>query len=661
MNFSQPGWLILLVLLPMLGAGAVAGARLRRRQWSEFTAPRLRPSLLRLAAGFPRWLGLVLLLAACATLIIGLARPQGDNGTTKEKSLGRNVLVALDLSRSMRVEDVSPDRLSLGKLVIYEMLEAMPNERIGLIGFAGNAYTYAPLTIDHQAVRETVEQIDETWAPVGGSNLSSAVKLAIETFEETGQKNNALVIISDGEEHRGNLDDMVAQAERSGVYILAVGVGTEDGDYVPNPEMPGGRMVDSNGKHVISRLQPDVMKQLASETKGRYALAGSGVDIPVMIKSAIRDLDAFEIEGRERLVYIEFYQWILLPGILLLMMSIFFSTRWRGITTTAVVSMLAFFPCTTAADPVGRAREAFVEGRYEEARDLYAALAEDTRLGDRRATFRLGQASAASRAGDFKHARTAFSDALLSTKTGVRASAHSGMGFSLFQIGWKILSGEPYPASTDDLPNLEHFDELVKKRFDEILSAGEDDSPPANGSSAFKALISNWTDAVRHFDSSLGYLPNSQEARHNRTLTLTYLRRLNELLREEQESTKQSIQPESPEDQGDQQENPPPSDGEGDGEKEPDEPGEGPPDPDKQGGNGDQESDQDPGNQPRQNEDEQSADDEGNEEQEEGENENGEPETPEERARRILEESSDREKGPLTPGRIEFRNPEKDW
>ncbi len=206
MKFAQPAWLVLLVLLPLLGVAAVFVARLRRKQWAAFVAPRLRGVLLKRGSPLPRWFALLFLLAACAAIIIALARPQGDAGTRTEKSLGRNVLIALDLSRSMRVRDVKPDRLAQAKMVIYELLDAMPNERVGLIGFAGTAYVYAPLTVDHGAVRETVEQIDETWAPLGGSDLAAAVRLATDTLKKTGQKNNALVILSDGEKHEGDLD-----------------------------------------------------------------------------------------------------------------------------------------------------------------------------------------------------------------------------------------------------------------------------------------------------------------------------------------------------------------------------------------------------------------------------------------------------------------------
>src|ERR1035437_3427917 len=111
---------------------------------------------------------------------------------------------------------------------------------------------------------------------------------------------NALVILSDGEELEGEVQREITEAKRSGIFILAIGVGTEDGDYVPSPDFHDHRMIGRNGQPVISRLQPEVLRQLASQTQGRYAVAGSGVDLPAMVQDAIKDLDAFEMDGRAR-------------------------------------------------------------------------------------------------------------------------------------------------------------------------------------------------------------------------------------------------------------------------------------------------------------------------------------------------------------------------
>ena len=650
MSFAHPAWLILLALPPLLGAAAVAFARLRGARWSAFTAPRLRGMLLKCVSGLPHWFALMFLLAALVAMIVAMARPQGDAGRRAEKSLGRNVLVALDLSRSMRVEDVKPDRLNRAKTILYELLEAMPNERIGVIGFAGSAYLYAPLTIDHRAVRETVEQINEEWVTRGGSNFGDALELAIETLRQTGQRNNALIVLSDGEKHDGSLDDLIEQAAEAGIRIVAIGVGTEDGDFVPNPGFPGGRLVDRNGQPVISRLQSEVLRQLASGTRGRYAPA-SGAGLADLVQDVIKDLDTFEIEGRERAIAVEFYQWLLLPAILFLMASVLCATRWRGLKPAFIVAALFFLPDAAEADSVSSAKRALRSGDAESAGETYRKLAESTPLDGRRARFRLGEAAAAFRADDFRRARSAYSQALQSPDAEVRRSAHDGIGRSLFQLGWLGLDENPYPSDPEALPTMEDFDALVREKLKAIRES-EDDS--ADGMKQLRSLITNWTDAVRHFDSA----GPQGAAQHNREVAMTYLKRLRELLEEEREQTEQSLpqeQPESgqsPEGQQEGESGEPREDGEqGEGEpREDGEQGEGEGEEPREDGSGDEERD----SEGKRGEQEQ--------ENESGEKEGNDPnETPEERARRILGENADLEKGPLTPGRIEFNPPEKDW
>lgn len=649
MNLAQPAWLILLALLPVLGVAAIGVAHLRRRQWAEFVAPRLRGSLLRRSSRLPRWFAFTFLLAACAAIIGALARPKADAGTRTEKTVGRNVLFALDLSRSMRVQDVKPDRLTQAKTVIYELIESMPNERVGLIGFAGSAYLYAPLTVDHRAVRETVDQIDETWAPLGGSNLSDALKLAIETLRKTGQKNNALVILSDGEKHDGDISQMISEAERSGVYILAIGVGTEDGGFIPNPDFPGNRMLDRNAQPILSRLQADVMRELATETKGRFAVAGSGADIPGIVKSAIGDMDSFEMEGRERRIAVEFYQWLLFPGILFLMVSIIAGTRWRGVGPAAAVVAVGFAlaPPSSLADEVSDAAEALANRRYPEARSTYRRLAEESRFPDRRAAFRLGEAQAAYQDGEFKQARSAFSRAMLSRDAAVIARSHAGMGNTLFQIGWRSLTGESYPTANAGSPDLSTFDEKVGQVLKTLREEGDED-----GYARLRDIITNWSDAVRHYDSA----GTDKASAQNRGLAMTYLKRLRELLEEEEQQTEQSMPQQQP----------------GEGEPQQGDPGEGEPRKEESGEKGDKPQGEEGSGEDEEKEksgekDGQSPPDPGKDgqkdkkEERQGDKGPKPDETPEERARRILKENADLEKGPLTPGRREFRPPEKDW
>lgn len=653
MSFENPGWLILLILVPVMGIGALLLARLKRREWSAFVAPRLRGALLKRSSALPRWIALFLLLAACATLVLALARPQGKAGVRSDKTVGRNVLIALDLSRSMRVPDVKPDRLSQAKIIIYELLEAMPNERIGIIGFAGSSYLYAPLTVDHSAVRETVEQIDEKWTTKGGSNLAEALSLAIDTLKKTGQKNNALVILSDGEQHDGDLDEMIVEAEKSGVYILAIGVGTEDGGFVPRADSINDPVLDDSGRPILSRLQPAVMRKLATETKGRYAVAGTGLDIPAIVKSVVDDLDAFTMNGRERKISVEFYQWLLLPTIFLLTLSVLAGTRWRGIKAAAL-GIIFLTPLQTDASLASEAKAALEKNNNQQAQESYKALADKSLTLDNAARYRLGEATAAYRRGDLRSARTAFSQALLSEDPAVLAQGHHGLANSLFQLGWVGLADDAYPADPTAVPDLDRFDTLVKERLAKLKESEIPEDGEKNGTIRFESLITNWVDAIRHYDSTLATRPKDPAALNNKALTLTYLRRLQELLKQEKEETQQAMPQPSP-GPGEPQE--------GDGEGEPGGEGDGDGEPqDKKGNKGGEKKDPkgDQGERP----DGKKKGSSGNKEESDkkSKSDDGDPnESPKERARRLLKENSDLEKGPISPGRREFRDPEKDW
>ena len=652
MNFAQPSWLITLLLIPVLVIVALLAVRFRRAQWTAYIAGRLRDSLVMRGSPLPRWISLFLLITACAALIVALSRPQGDAGKQTETMQGRNVMIALDISKSMRVNDVKPDRLTQAKVVIYELLEAMPNERIGMIGFAGTSYLYAPLTIDHSAVRELVDQVDETWAPLGGSDLASAVHLATETLKKTGQKNNALVILSDGEEHDGELNSIIAEAEQAGIYIIAVGVGTEDGGFVPSSDFPNGQLIDSSGRAVISRLQAKVMRKLAEETKGRFAIAGSGADIPALVKSVVMGLDAFQAPGRERRISIEFYQWILLPAIIFLIVSIIAGTRWKRVQTLLFILGGIFFGAETKANDASNAKKLLENQEYQAASDAYRNLAEKSFSRETKARYHLGEASASYRTKDFRGARTAFSQSLMSTDPKVLENGHVGMGNSLFQLGWIGLSGEPYPSDPTLIPDLARFDTLAKEVLAKMRESDASDDSESGGYVRIESIITNWADAVRHFGSAELQPLTNETAEKNSALAMAYLRRLAELLTQEKQDAEQSM-PEAGPGEGQPQE----GDGEpqeGDGKK-------GKKGQKKSGDKGDEGEEKKDGSgddDPKNNGGEKGKKETKKDGEKDGDNPN---ESPQQRARRILKENSDLEKGPLSPGRREFGTADKDW
>ena len=697
MTLAQPAWLALLLLIPLFVTGAILTGRLRRKQWAAFAAPRLRPKLLRRGSPLPRWLAFSFLLGAVVLLSIALARPQTNQGLESETTRGRNVLLALDLSRSMLVTDLKPDRLTQAKTLCYDLIEALPSDRIGVLGFAGEPYLIAPLTPDHANVRETIDQVDTDYIPIGGTNLEGALELAIKTLKETGQKENALILLTDGEETSGRMMELAADAKRAGVYVFTIAVGTEQGDYIPDKNYPDNRHRDRAGNLVRSAINPAGLKKLSQETGGRFAVATSAADVPEMVTLAISDMEQFELAGRERSVPVEYYQWFVLPGILMLIASVVAGTRWRGLgPASAAAACLMMFPQPLKAGEEQDARRALAEGRHEEAMNLFDQLAKEQRSVDRAARFQLAKGNAAYLHGDQDAARHGFSEALRSNDPKVRAAAHHGLGTQLFGSGWRRLSNEAsYPEIAKDdtekksdafsriadailgLSGEEKSEEETSKEaekdplaaFDgmvrEALSKWTQGEVPENGDtegfSRFSNVLSDWVDATRHFDSALRYDPSLANATHNRALTVKHLKRLREILEEVQENSQQ-IQPgpEPGEGEGQGEGDQPQPEGEGEGDQEgegkgKDREGKGKGEGDEkeeQGEGGDRPEDKKPGEGEK--DGEKDGDKDGGKKPKPGE-------SAEDTARRILRENSDFEKGALSPGRLEYRQPEKDW
>lgn len=653
MSLAHPYYLFLLILVPILVLVALIASRRKRKEWAAFVADRLRGRLIQSASSLPRWLSYISLLLAIVFLILGMIRLQTNSSKQTENTRGRNLIIALDLSRSMQVADLKPSRLDQAKALIYELLETLPNDRIGVVGFSSSAFLFAPLTIDHSAVRETVEQLDYESIPTGGSDIAGGVELAVATLKETAQQNNGLLILSDGEEHSPRLMKTLDDIKKSGTYVFAVGVGTDDGGFIPDKNYPDGRFRDVNDNVVISRLQTDTLREFATQSGGRFALAQSAADIPNMVAAAVSDLESFELKGREKFLATEQFQWFILPAALFLMTSILLGTRWRTFRSNAapVVTLLMLSFCVMSAraeEPdLTSARDALNAGRFKEASEQFERLAQEKDpMSEDYAALHLGKATADYRLGDYPAARGSYSKALTSEDSAVRAAAHQGMGNTLFQLGWKSLSkGDPYPGEKE---GVEKFDAMVKERMDEWMK--DDSTDPKSESQGFlnmKSILLNWADAVRHGQSAVTMNPAAEDAKQNEKVSRQYLEKLRKALEQQQQEMQQQMggqgegegEGQNPGGQGEGEE---PGDGEGQGDE-------------KDGSKGDKESDQDGKGQGKRPEDEKP----------DPNNEHGKDQKPEEtkeqHALRKLSENADLQRGIVAPGRHEYRRPEKDW
>jgi Ca-activated chloride channel family protein len=644
-NFTHPIVFLLLLTIPILLIGAILAARARSKGWKKLVGHRLRHALVHEGAVARRWVSYGLGLFALLFLIATLTAPHAGYRKEAEIVRGRNILLAIDVSRSMLAKDESPNRLTAARAAALEVLELFPNDRIGLIAFSGGPWLHAPLTIDHGALVETLQQLDSNTLPRGGSDLSEAVKLAVETLKKTGQKDNALIIFSDGEAHDGDAARAAERAEEANLTIFTVGFGSEDGSFIPDSERPGERVRDKNGNLVFTQLKREDLQLLANRTGGFYT-QGSGKQLSRSLRAAVERMDRSESEGGQRRIPIHRYQWFLLPAMILLILSLLTNTAWRLWTRSAVaVLALLFLPQTMEARvlPATAAEQALEAKDYATALDLFQ---EETTgaTGERLARLKLGDGAAAYHAGRYSRALKSYSAALLSEDPGVQTEAHYALGNSLYQEGLSFLKNK-------EKPDLEK-------------------------------AITHLNDSLSQYDQALGLQKEHSHAQENRA----HVEQVIEALKQQQEQEEKEQEQEPQDGEGDPNEDDPQNGEEGEpqdsppegdeGEQEAENPGQ--QDPKNEGEEGQDGEDQPPsegqgepedGDTPPESEEGDSADGNPGEQAQNGEAKpqpQGKPEedtgeTPEERASRILADNADFQTTPLAQRHLKQPRTDKDW
>ena len=308
-RFANPDFLYLLLLLPVI---AVLWAL--RTAWRKKALQKLGNTILLLQL-MPEYsasrsvIKLVLRLMALASVIIMLARPQFGSRLEEVRRQGVEVIIALDVSNSMLAEDIQPDRLTRAKQALSRLIDNLENDKIGLIVFAGDAYTQIPITTDYISAKMFLSTIGPDMVPKQGTAIGAAINLGMRSFTPGEDKSKAMIIITDGENHE---DDPVAKAEeasKAGIVIHTIGIGSSQG--VPVPFFTGGRrdyLKDNDGNTVITRLDEEILKKIAINAGGTYVRASSsnlGLD---EIFGEIRQMKKQELESKMYTEYNDQFQ-----------------------------------------------------------------------------------------------------------------------------------------------------------------------------------------------------------------------------------------------------------------------------------------------------------------------------------------------------------------
>ena len=257
------------------------------------------------------WFG----LALC---IVALARPQWGVIEEQVFDQSREVIIAVDLSRSMLAQDVKPSRLDRSKLLIQSLLDSLKGERVGLVLFAGTAFLQSPLSSDYEVLREFLPALDPDYLPEGGSNYKAMLETSIQAFG-TSTADRYLIVLSDGESTVDDWQGVTDSLKKKGVRVIGLGVGTTQGSFIP--DTAGGFVKDERGAVVMSRLNNSTLQELAQVTGGAYTDASSWVDLPGLLRTTVEAGQKGEFSDKNTARLIERFQWFLAPGLLLLFIS----------------------------------------------------------------------------------------------------------------------------------------------------------------------------------------------------------------------------------------------------------------------------------------------------------------------------------------------------
>lgn len=268
---------------------------------------------------------LVLALAAGVGAAMNLRKP-GDTDATNRK--GIDVVVALDVSNSMLATDLQPSRLERSKHFISRLMEAMPNDRIGLVVFAGKAYLQMPLTSDHGTAQMFVSAASPSAVTQQGTVINDALKMSANAFNTAERRFKAVVLISDGEDHDEAAIETAKELADQGMMINTVGVGSPGGSYIPDP-VSGQNKVDETGAPVVSRLNEEELKSLADNTRGVYVRLQSSDEAVQAIKSQLSQIETRAYGDVSLMNFKTYYWWFAGGMLLLLLVENFISERKR--------------------------------------------------------------------------------------------------------------------------------------------------------------------------------------------------------------------------------------------------------------------------------------------------------------------------------------------
>lgn len=294
-RFANPTYLWLLLLIPILAVIYHVWVYQCKKRMARFGDKTL---LKQLTPGYSKWRPLLkfyIMEVILALLIIVIARPQVGTKISKDKREGIEAMIAMDISNSMLAQDVAPTRLDRSKRLVEDLVNRFTNDKIGIVVFAGDAFVQLPITSDYISAKMFLNNISPELIGSQGTDIGKAIELSEHSFSEKANFGKAIIIITDGENHEKGAEEMAREAQKQGIRVFILGIGSPQG--APIPMGNGSYLQDTSGQTVMTRLNEDMCRKIAEAGKGMYIHVDNTTAAETILDNEIGKMQRGEIES----------------------------------------------------------------------------------------------------------------------------------------------------------------------------------------------------------------------------------------------------------------------------------------------------------------------------------------------------------------------------
>ena len=329
-RFAHSEYLYLLYILPVIAVLFWLALRKRKKVLNSFANQELHSVLMPLKSTAKNIYKFSLVFIAIAMLIVGLANPQVGSKIEEVKQVGIDVFILLDVSLSMKAEDIKPNRLEKAKHDISKLIQKLRGDRIGLIVFSGDAYVQFPLTTDYSAANLFLQAVDVTSVPQPGTDIGKAIQLARSSFKKDSETSKTIVVITDGEDHEGEIEKISEEVSSEGISVYAIGLGSPAGVPIPEYNRAGvktGYKKDRKGEIVLTKLDESSLQKITAAGKGKYYRGSNTEDVLDLIYRDLSEFEQTEYGATKITEYEDRFYYLLAPALFLLFIEFFVSLR----------------------------------------------------------------------------------------------------------------------------------------------------------------------------------------------------------------------------------------------------------------------------------------------------------------------------------------------